>query len=372
MQSISCPACGRDVPAGAFCVRCGNPLRGGSRGFAAAPHQRAGVPSVVPTLFPHLPRADLATFRIALGLGLGVVVVLALARLYPVAVGVSAAIVPVLTWLYLDDVDIYEEQPLVVAGVMAVSGGVGGAIAGSLAQWVSTSEEALGSVTLGEALWRGVVIPAIAIAIGSVGPLRYLRQHKFNDVLDGVTFGAVAGATLSGTLVLSSSTDLLSSGLRPVGAVGPWIADLVALSLLLPVVYASAMSGVLAALWLRLRAPERDRRKLGVLGNPFVAALVALVLVAAASLARIYLGVYMALAVVALIALAGIVWLRITIHLGLTQEASEIHLGAPIICPNCGSPTPQHSFCLNCGISLLALPKATHSHQIPIIPRSET
>ena len=328
------------------------------------------MPSVVTTMFPHLPRADLGTFRIALGLGLGVVLVLAIARMYPVAVGVSAAIVPVLTWLYLDDVDIYEEQPLVVAGVMAASGGVGGVIAGFLAQSVSTGEDALAAITLTEALWRGVAIPTIAIVIGSIGPLWYLQHRRFNDVLDGVTFGAVAGATLSGTLVLSSSTDLLSSGLRPVGAVGPWIADLVALSFLLPVVYASAMSGALAALWLRLRAPERDRKKLGVLGNPLVAALVALMLVAGASVARIYLGVYVALAVVMVIALAGIVWLRITIHLGLTQEAAEIHLGAEITCPNCGTSTPQHSFCMNCGVSLLALPKATHSHQIPMIPRN--
>jgi hypothetical protein len=328
------------------------------------------MPSFVTTLFPHLPKADLSTFRIALGFGLAVVVALAIARLYPVAVGASAAIVPVLTWLYLDDVDVYEEEPAVVGGVMALSGAVGGVVAGLLAQWVFASDEAIGSVTASQALWRGVAVPAIAIAVASLGPLVYLRRRKYNDVLDGVTFGAVAGATLSGALVLSSSTDLLSSGLRPVGAVGPWIADLVALSLLLPLVYATAMAGTFGAVWLRYRAPERDRSRLGALGNPVVAVALGFALVVAASLARQWLNVYVALAITAVVTALGLIWLRLTIHLGLQEEAAEIHTGDPILCPNCHQPTLQHSFCQNCGVSLRALPKATHSHAIPIIPRA--
>jgi hypothetical protein len=241
-----CANCGNEVPDGTFCVRCGNRLEGGSRGFAAAPHERTAVPRLVTTLFPHLPRADLGTFRIALVVGLGVVVVLAVAGFYPIAVGVSAAIVPVLTWLYLDDVDVYEEEPAWLAGVMAVSGAVGGIVAGLLAQTVSTGS--LTAVEASDALFLGVVVPTIAIVIGSIGPLAYLMARRFNDVLDGVSFGAVAGASMSGALLLSSSTHLLSSGLRPVGAVGPWIADLVQMALLLPVVVASALGGALAAI----------------------------------------------------------------------------------------------------------------------------
>ena len=367
-----CANCGNEVPDGTFCVRCGNQLAGGSRGFAAAPHERTAVPRLVTTLFPHLPRADLGTFRIALVLGLGVVVLLALAGFYPIAVGVSAAIVPILTWLYLDDVDVYEEEPVWLAGVMAASGAIGGVVAGLLAQTVSPSAGSLSQVETSEALFRGIVVPSIAMVIGSIGPLAYLAARRFDDVLDGVSFGAVAGASMSGALLLSSSTHLLSSGLRPVGAVGPWIADLVQMALLLPVVFASALGGALAAIWLRYRAPERDRHRLGSLGNPVLAVGLAFVLVWAASLARLYLGVYVSLALVFLITLAGLLWLRITIHLGLSQEAAEIELGHTILCPNCGARTQQHSFCSNCGVSLRALPKATHSHEIPIIPPAAT
>ena len=369
-MATRCSSCGNDVPEGSFCIRCGNPLSGGSRGFAAAPHERTAVPSLIPTLFPHLPRADLGTFRIALALGLGAVGVLAVARFYPVAVGVGAAIVPVLTWLYLDDVDVYEEEPIWLAGIMAASGAVGGVIAGFFAQAASSS--ALGEVTTNDALFRGIAIPTIAMAIGAIGPLAYLGLHRFNDVLDGVSFGAVAGAALSGALLLSSSTHLLSSGLRPVGAVGPWLADLAQMSLLLPVVFASAMGGALAALWLRLRAPMPERRALGPLGSPAYATLLALLMVWSASLSRLYLDVYVSLVLVALIAVVGIVWLRFTIHLGLVQEASEIEITGDVTCPNCRAVTPRHSFCANCGVSLRALPKATHSHEIPIIPPTAT
>lgn len=369
---VRCASCGNEVPDGTFCVRCGNPLAGGSRGFAAAPHERTAVPSLIPTLFPHLPRADLGTFRLALAMGLGAVLVLAVARLYPVAVGVSAAIVPVLTWLYLDDVDVYEEEPFWLALVMAASGGAGGVIAGLLAQGLAPFSGDLRGVETGDALFRAVAVPTIAIAIGSIGPVSYLGFRRFNDVLDGVSFGAVAGAALSGALLLSSSTHLLSSGLRPVGAVGPWIADLVQMSLLLPVVFATALGGALAAVWLRFRAPVADRARLGALGNPVLAIALALALVWAASLARLYLGVYASLLVVALIAVAGIVWLRFTIHLGLSQEAGEIDVGHRVVCPNCGATTPQHSFCSSCGVSLRALPKATHSHEIPIVPPTGT
>jgi ribosomal protein L32 len=103
-----------------------------------------------------------------------------------------------------------------------------------------------------------------------------------------------------------------------------------------------------------------------------LAVALAFALVWAASLARLYLGVYLSLAVVLLITLGGLLWLRFTIHLGLSQEAAEIELGHTIVCPNCGARTQQHSFCSNCGVSLRALPKATHSHEIPIIPPAAT
>jgi hypothetical protein len=55
---------------------------------------------------------------------------------------------------------------------------------------------------------------------------------------------------------------------------------------------------------------------------------------------------------------AGLIWLRRVLHLGLVEESLEIEVGEEIICPNCRQPTPQHTFCINCGIALAALPKS--------------
>ena len=53
-----------------------------------------------------------------------------------------------------------------------------------------------------------------------------------------------------------------------------------------------------------------------------------------------------------------LIWLRRIIHLGLLQESLEIEIGPDIACANCGKPTPSHSYCGECGVSLRALPKS--------------
>ena len=55
----------------------------------------------ISTLFPHLPRADMRSFRLALLGAVAIVVVLALLRLYPLALVAAAVSVPLLFLLYL-------------------------------------------------------------------------------------------------------------------------------------------------------------------------------------------------------------------------------------------------------------------------------
>jgi hypothetical protein len=64
-----------------------------------------------------------------------------------------------------------------------------------------------------------------------------------------------------------------------------------------------------------------------------------------------------ALVGIAVLAILGLIWMRLLIHLGLMQEAAEIEIGPPITCPECGALTPYHTFCVNCGIALRALPR---------------
>src|SRR5919198_292042 len=126
---VICHACGQEVPEGAHCILCGSPLGAEAsegrtrRRFSAAPHEGLHRPALISSIFPHLPRASMMTFRMALALGLGVVIVLAVAGLYTLALVAAAVLVPLLTVLYLWDVDIYEDEP---ASVMAFTMGWGG------------------------------------------------------------------------------------------------------------------------------------------------------------------------------------------------------------------------------------------------------
>src|SRR5947209_20458516 len=114
---IRCPNCGQDTPEKRYCVRCGASLSaeaGKAAGFAAAPHEHRFLPAVVTSLFPHLPRSHLTHYRAALVVGTAIILVLGVFGLFPLALAGAAVLVPVLTTLYLHDVDIYEGEPRLV------------------------------------------------------------------------------------------------------------------------------------------------------------------------------------------------------------------------------------------------------------------
>jgi hypothetical protein len=76
------------------------------------------------------------------------------------------------------------------------------------------------------------------------------------------------------------------------------------------------------------------------------------------ALIQLYLDTWLELFLLAVDALLALLWLRQMIHVGLMQEASEIEIGPPVTCTNCGKQTPRHTFCANCGMSLAAQPKS--------------
>ena len=121
-------------------MACGEPLAAteARRGFAAAPHEAWWRPRIVSSIFPHLPRADMRSFRIALAAGAALVVVLGLLRLYPLALVAAAVAVPLLFLLYLWDVDVYEDEPLLVLAFTVTWGAVSGAVVGSAAGRLSS------------------------------------------------------------------------------------------------------------------------------------------------------------------------------------------------------------------------------------------
>lgn len=362
----SCPSCGLEPPGGHFCIRCGAPLNQDHRGpssarsrFAAAPHEHVALPALISSLFPHLPRSSHWGFRAALLCGGGLLAVLAAVRLFPLGLIAAAVLLPLVVILYLVDVDVYEDEPVWALVLTLLWGAATGVGFGLLAVAVSPSLTSV--ITSGSSqylLWQGLVLPALGLLVLMIGPLVLLRYHRFNSVLDGVTFGVSSAAAFSGGQLIAYSAHVLGNGIRPPGALVPWIWRLLSFGVAMPIVVMGAAGAASAALWLRHRAPARDAEALGPLGHPVVAVPLAALLVTGASVGEIFLPAGAWLAWLVAFDLVVIVLLRRAIHVGLLEESLEIPVGPEFSCPNCGGQTLRHTFCGRCGISLQALPKA--------------
>lgn len=362
---ITCRQCGHQVPRLEFCIRCGNPMSDEysveasrhQRGrFAAAPDESARAVALVSTLFPQLPRAEMGAFRVALLAGMAIIAGLALLGFFPVALVAAAVLVPLLMVLYLWVIDIYEDEPLWIIGGSMAWGAVSGLIAGVALSTLPLGGS-FGGPDVETILLSGVAVPLLEGALMIAGPLLLLRLPRFNDVLDGATFGAASAVSFTGVQLIVQSLPILSAGLRPQTDPLPAVVQLISLGLLQPVIAAGAVGAVAAAFWLRYRSPVGDRAALGWVGVPAVALIGGATLLVAAGLAKATLTLIPATVVLAVIAAVALLWLRRALHLGLLQESREIEIEGSISCPNCGKQTPEHTFCGNCGVSLRALPK---------------
>jgi hypothetical protein len=211
---------------------------------------------------------------------------------------------------------------------------------------------------MSDTLIRSIIIPMISGALILIGPGFLLRYKRFNDVLDGATFGVASAVSFAGATLLVQAAPYFSVGLRPGGDVTGWIVRLLSLGVLLPLLYAGAIGIACGALWLQFRAPVRDRNLLGPLGNPFIALPGADIALIAGAFALELSNRWVTLGCLIVLDAIVLIGLRLVIHLGLMQEAAERDIGPDVKCPNCGNDTPLHTFCSTCGISLQALPKA--------------
>jgi hypothetical protein len=180
-------------------------------------------------------------------------------------------------------------------------------------------------------------------------------------VLDGATFAAASAAAFVGAEVIVQAIAALNNGLRPPGAVLPWLVQLAMIAIALPIVSMASMAATAGAIWLKLRAPIRDRRALGRLGSPYVAVPLGVGMLVLVAIVQISVVSGLALAIIAVLAAVALLWLRQVIHVGLLEEALLIEDAPIITCANCGHRTRRGTFCENCGIALAALPASRSS-----------
>ena len=365
---VECPACGRAVPDGAFCGACGAHLSGTAAAsvhrryaYAADPAQHVLHPSIVSTLFPHLPHRQRRPFQIAVGLTLLLLVVLSLARLTGPAIAVAALGIPLIYLLYLYQVEVYEDEPVLIVGATLVLGVVVGAVwayvTGPRITQILLGDSTFG-VTAGNVALGGVVLPLAAQALMLLGALALYPRRRYDEALDGFTFGAAGalGFTLAGTIVTLLPT--LHQGFQSSVPVGSNLLDTLRQGLLAPLINASTTGLLAGALWLR-RGPIR-RLRFHAIAVSWGAVLIGVVVL------RVYLGLVSVLLldplreaaaqVIALVLL--IVWVRVAIHQMLLTEAVETPIGPDMPCSHCHFVVPRMAFCAHCGIATRATPKA--------------
>jgi hypothetical protein len=297
-------------------------------------------------------------FRTALGAGTALVIVLGALGLFPVALVAAALLVPTLIVFYLYDVDVYEDEPLLVVSATMLWGAVAGVAIGAFAAAVAPVDASFVAQTLrSKLLVHGFVIPALSMGLVIAVPLLILPHRRFNDVLDGATFGVASGATFVSARVLAQSGSVFRDGLHPTGVHWPWILRLSEIAVALPVVAGASAGAACGAFWLRYRGAAPNRRALGIAGRPLVASFAAVGMLMLSAIGQMIFGAVGSFILLFVLAALVVGWLRRVIHIGLLQEAAEIPIGAEITCANCGGTTPRHTFCRNCGIALRALPK---------------
>jgi RsiW-degrading membrane proteinase PrsW (M82 family) len=257
-------------------VVCGSRLGEGAgarrKEFSAAPGQSVLRPAPLSTIFPQLPNDEMRNFYTALGIGVVIMVALAVFGFFPLALVAAAVLIPIITVVYVYDVDVYEDEPIRIIGLTMLAGAIAGAIAGLLARILAPVDAAsLMEPSSTDALIRVVVMPIVGLILTLIGPIFLLRYRRFNDVLDGATFGVAAAVSFAGAALLVQAWPYFAVGLQPGGDVGGWIFRLLNLGILLPLLYAGAVGIVGGALWLQYRAPVRDRNALGPLGKPVIA-----------------------------------------------------------------------------------------------------
>ena len=354
---VTCPHCGMLVPAGDFCGHCGAHLVTAStsrtHAFAAVPSERVAHPSIITTLFPHLPHRRGGAFRWALIAGGAAVLLLASLHLFAPATIAATFLLPVLYLLYLYEVEVYEDEPWLLVAATMVTGAVLGyfftGFAGDAVSRLDLTGDRENAFVL-----AGVAIPIVAQALMLAGPLfLYLFRPRYREPLDGLTFGAASalGFTLTSSLV--AFWPLIGGPLVAQGAPLDWSLRLLRAGILVSLVNASTTALVTAAVWLQ----RYDRRRIGL---PWTTSILATLVVA--TVAQVILGMLgfvlsdlvfaTAIQLVATIAL--LLYVRLVIHQALLVEGADHEIGPDAPCPECHRVVPSMAFCPACGAARAA------------------
>ncbi|WP_237706814.1 PrsW family glutamic-type intramembrane protease [Kribbella flavida] len=364
-----------------FCHHCGTDLRspdaGRKNAYAARPDEPVASFRLVSTIMPQGAGRQPYTYKVALGIALALTVVTAALGALPVAIMVAAFAIPIVYILYLYDVNLWEDEPVpVVAAAFVLTG-----VLAAVFTWLWSDRLTLSTGTIGgndagpagrDLLILLLLVPVVSELIRQVGPLYLASRPRYDDLMDGFTFGVVAGVGFACFETLVLHWGWISGGFAGPGtSTGTWISVVVLHGFIKPLIYGSA-TGLAVA----------EFSGLGEKYDGFTARWVIGLLQAIVVNALFHGGVYL-LGFVGghgstLGAILGVLWgllllgaliirVRTVLHKGLLEAALESAArggsnhasGELAFCSRCEMPLLPHSdFCSACGNSTRSVPKS--------------
>jgi hypothetical protein len=379
---LECPRCRAELPEVAhFCHVCGQDQRSADlarrKSFAAKPDEPVASFALISSIMPRGVGQRPQTYRIALTIALVVALVAALFGALPIAVLVAAFAVPIVYIVYLYDVNLWDDEPLPVAGLaFALTGvlAIGFTILwtylrGPVPFGTTTYEGTLNATpSVGTFLLVALVVPIVGEAIRQVGPVLLASRPEFDDLMDGLTFGVISGVAYACFDTLVRHWDLLTGGLQSQDP-GLWVSLIFLEGFVKPLIFGTA-TGIACAEFSGLGRgfdgfTPRYFRGLAeaVLANiAYQAGTYLFAFVGSATLGVI-LSILWGLLILAVLILR----IRNVLHVGLMEAALERSArtsgsgdeGDLEFCAQCEMPLLEHAaFCNACGTAVRVQAKA--------------
>jgi RsiW-degrading membrane proteinase PrsW (M82 family) len=362
-----CQSCGRQVEERAYCPYCGAHLvhytasareRGKrSHVFALNPAEHLYHLSIVSTFFPHLSRRRTHQARWLLFLSVLVVLVVSAGRFVPLSILLAALLMPVFYLLYFFDSQLYGNEPFRILGATFALGALlGGAMSVALYRYLLSHYQPGTAQTTSYVLLTGLALPLLSLGLMLAGPLiLFLTRPQFDEVLDGLAFGAASGLGFTATQSIIAAWLLIIGPFQQPGPLSSWIVPTLRIALLAPLSNAATTGLICAALWLR-RDSLPPAKKLGVLLMwPVALGLGALGQVAPPLLSVLIPGQILQLLWYVLILSGLVLILRHVLHSGLVEKAQALGHGQRMVCPECHHEVADMPFCPFCGLALLSI-----------------
>ena len=378
---MECPRCRAELPPVAlFCQVCGQDQRSADltrrKSFAARPDEPVASFALISSIMPRGAGQRPQTYRIALAIAIVVALIAAIFGAMPIAVLVAAFAVPVVYIVYIYDVNIWEDEPVIVIGLAFLLTGaltVGFTILwtylrGPVPYGTTTYDGSLSAApTVGNFLLVALAVPIVGEAIRQIGPVLLARRPEFDDLMDGLTFGVVSGLSYACFDTLTRHWDLLTGGLQGSDP-GLWVSLIFLEGFVKPMIIGTA-SGIAVAEFSGLGRgydgfTPRYFRGVGeaILANSAYQAGTYLFSFVGDATLGVILSILWGLLILAILILR----VRNVLHVGLMEAALERSArgsgtaGELQYCAQCEMPLLEHAaFCNACGTSVQVQAKAS-------------